>query len=95
MSVNASRDPFRALAQRVREVCRSEAQRAAGRDVRGVIVGISPVKVSIPTHSLTLTAGVDDDLEVAAHVTEHAADEDAVLLREQPHGWLAYALLKE
>lgn len=95
MSTNVSRDPYRALAKRVREVCREEAENASGRDLRGIIKGISPVKVSIPSRDIVLTAGVDDVLEVTAHVAEKGAVGDAVLVREHGYGWIALALLKE
>lgn len=95
MSTNVSRDPFRALAKRVREVCREESQNASGRDLRGIIKGVAPIKVSLPSRDVVLTAGVDDVLEVTAHVAEKGAVGDAVLVREHGYGWIALALLKE
>jgi hypothetical protein len=95
VSTNVSRDPFRALAKRVREVCRHEAEDASGRDVRGIVKGVAPIKISLPSRETVLTAGVDDILEVTAHVAEKAVVGDAVLVREHGYGWVAMALLKE
>jgi hypothetical protein len=94
VSRTVSRDPFQALAKRVRELCREEAHVAAGRDIRGEVVAILPVSIKIPSRGLRLTAGEDDDLEVTAHVEEKATVGDGVLLREYDYGWIALGLLK-